>query len=312
MVKCGVIGYGSQFDMGKWHGVWMERAGFALSAVCDTDPARLEAAKAEFPAIATFLDYHDLLATDVEVVAVVLPHNLHASVGVDCLKAGKHTVLEKPMCLTVGEVDRVLAAQGDRVLSVFHNRRWDGDYRVIREIVRGGEVGDVFRIECSFGSFEPPKEWWRSDRSISGGTIYDFGAHMIDWILGLVDSPVAEVRGSRVDGVWGAGTEDHSGAWMSFEDGCTAEIEATYLKSVAKPKWRILGTNGGITADWGPSVSLHTWNGKELVNTDRACGEDDWGAFYRNLAAHLRGEEPLAVTALQARHVVAVLEAATK
>ncbi len=314
MVKCGVIGYGAAFDMGKWHGVWMERAGMELAAVCDTDATRLAAAAEQFPGVATCSDYHEMLADPaIEVVAVVLPHRLHEAVTVASLIAGKHTIVEKPMCLTAGEADGMIEASlfSGKTLSVFHNRRWDGDFRAITGVVESGRIGEVFQIECSFGAFEPHKDWWRSDKETSGGTLYDFGAHMVDWILNLVPSSVENVTGAFVAGVWkGAKSEDHTRATIKFANGCCADVEVSQLKSVNKPKWRILGTRGGITADWGPSITVNEWDGSGLATAEIECGDDDWGAFYRNFNAFLKGEEDLAVKPDQARRAIAVIEAA--
>ncbi len=314
MVKCGVIGYGGAFEMGKWHGVWMERAGMKLTAVCDTDPARLIAAQEQFPGIATFSDFHELLADpQIDLVAVVLPHRIHEAVTVASLVAGKHTIVEKPMCITTSEADGMIEASlfSGKALSVFHNRRWDGDFRAIKQLIDAGRIGDVFQIECSFGAFEPPKDWWRSDKEVSGGTLYDFGAHMIDWVLNLVPSDVETVTGSFVAGVWnGAKSEDHTRATIRFANGCTADIEVSQLRSAHKSKWRILGTRGGIVADWGPTITLSEWNGTELTTTNVETGEDDWGAYYQNFSAFLEGSEPLAVQPEQARRTIAVIQAA--
>jgi predicted dehydrogenase len=134
---------------------------------------------------------------------------------------------------------------------------------------------------------------------------------MIDWVLNLVHSDVETVTGSFVAGVWeGAKSEDHTRASIQFANGCTADFEVSQLKSVGKPKWRILGTRGGITADWGPTITISEWTGTELVTAEVECGEDEWGAYYKNFNSFLQGNEELAVKPEQARRTIAVIEAA--
>ena len=134
-----------------------------------------------------------LAMPDLDLVVNILPHNLHAPMTLCAWKPGKHVVLEKPFCITVARSqrdDRRGTAEG-LMLSLFHNRRWDGDYLTIRDIIDRGLIGDIFHIECGQGNYGHPGFWWRSDKAISGGVMHDWGAHFLDWILNLVPSPVS-------------------------------------------------------------------------------------------------------------------------
>jgi hypothetical protein len=119
-----------------------------------------------------------LAAPDVDLAVIVLPHNLHAPVSIQCSQAGKHVIVEKPMCVTVEEATQMLdAARGaGKMLSVFHNRRQDADYRTLRDIVVEKKlIGEVFKIEVWSGGFNKQNPgWWRSSKEISGGYFYDW------------------------------------------------------------------------------------------------------------------------------------------
>lgn len=311
-----VIGYGPSFDMGKHHATWMEGAGVQFVAVCDIDESRCTAAKEDFPAIDCYLDYTDLLArSDVDLIVVVLPHNIHAEVTVASLQAGKNVIVEKPMCLRVAEADEMIGAAttASKMLTVFHNRRHDGDYLAIKKAIKDGLIGDVFHIECSIGNYERPRDWWRSDKAVSGGNLFDWGAHFLDWILNIVPGPVESVTGFFKSDVWTDTTnEDHTQAILRFANGCVADLQVSSLISISKPKWRILGTKGGITADWGEPITVNTYENGEASSTEIPYGEDNWGAYYDNIVAHLRGGEPLDVTAEHGRRTIAIIEAAEK
>ena len=311
-----VIGYGPSFDMGKHHATWMEGAGIQFVAACDIDASRCTAAKADFPSIDTTLDYSDLLARgDIDLVVVALPHNVHAEVTVAALQAGKNVIVEKPMCLTVAEADEMIgaASTAGKMLSVFHNRRRDGDYLAIKKAIDDGLIGDVFHIECSFGGYERPRDGWRGDKSLSGGILFDWGVHFLDWILNIVPGPVESVTGFFKSDVWKEATnEDHAQAILRFANGCVADLQVSLLSSVPKPKWRILGTKGGITADWGKAITVKTYHEGRIASNEIPCDEDDWGAYYDNIVAHLRGGEPLDVTAEQSRRTIAIIEAAER
>ncbi len=317
-IRCGVLGYGPAFNMGKGHGEWMNATpGLATVAACDTDPARMEAAQRELPGIRTFTSLDAMLRMkDLDLVVNILPHNLHAETSLRCLRAGKAVVSEKPFCITCDEATAMIrAARRSKVmLSVFHNRRWDGDYLAIQDIVARGLLGDVYHVEAYSGGYGRPGTWWRSDKAVSGGNLYDWGAHFTDWILRLVDKKVTQVTGFFHKRLWHHVTnEDSTQAILRFEGGEFADLQQSGLAAVGKPKWRVLGTLGGLVANWGETVDVTSYasgvkfEGKIPAKPTYGCTE-----YYRNVADHLLMGEPLAVTAEQAREVIAVIETAER
>jgi len=134
---------------------------------------------------------------DIELVSVVVPHNAHCRVAVKCLRAAKHTIVEKPFCIRTAE-----AKKARRMLTCYRDRRLDGDYTTVRQVVAEGLVGEVFQVEPFGGGYRKPHTRWRSFKKTSGGALYDWGAHFVDWILGLVPSRVVEAAGYSHKPLW--------------------------------------------------------------------------------------------------------------
>jgi len=319
-LKAGVIGYGCSFHMGKLHLQSLrDSAGFEPVAICDLVEKRREEGLADFPGIATYSSYKKMLdKADVDLVVIITEHHTHAKLAIDVLNAGRHVVTEKPFCITVTEADAMIAAakKNRRMLSVFHNRRWDGDYLAIRNAIAEGMLGDVFQIEAAMSAYQHPGYWWRSDKRISGGAFYDWGAHIVDWVLGLANDRIAEVSGHfQHKRVWHDVTnEDHCSTVIRFQNGASAHVELSHLAALTKPRWRILGTQGALLNKSYDSevLKIATLQNGARTEIKRAYCKSDWHAYYRNVADHLLLGEPLAVTPESARRVIAVIETAEK
>ena len=315
--RCGVIGYGGAFNMGRAHLASMRKAGMVAAAVCDLDRGRRQAAEQDFPGIATYARPGDMLRrTDLDLVAIITPHNTHARLALQVLEAGVGAVCEKPMAVTSREVTAMLAASRRQrvMLSTFHNRRWDGDFLLLRDLIQEeGTIGRVFRIEAGFGGYGKQQDWWRADRRISGGAIYDWGAHFTDWILNLVHDDIDWVSGYQVKSrEWESDytNEDHSEYTLKFKGGCRASLMISNLAMSPRPKWRILGEQGSIEAvDNGAYLVKAMVEGRQ-VQECRTPPESSWDAYYENVGRHLQGRASLAVTPESAARVIGVLEAA--
>ncbi|MHB1458673.1 MAG: Gfo/Idh/MocA family protein, partial [Armatimonadota bacterium] len=286
---------------------------------CDTNAARVEAAKTEFPNLAGyFTDLDEMLKMkDLDLVVNILPHNVHYCTTIKCLEAGKHVVLEKPFCVTVEEANSMIdtAKAKGVMLSLFHNRRWDGDYLSIRDMIDRGLIGDIFHIEAGGGGYGHPGFWWRSDKEISGGTMYDWGAHFLDWILNMVPSKVTQVMGDFQKRVWNSVTnEDHGQAYIRFENGVTADYMTSSIAAISRPKWTILGTKGAIQSDWDEMIHLVSYASGIKLDSKTKSSLPGYGCtqYYRNVADHLLMDEELAVKPEQARRVIGVIDAAQR
>ena len=299
-IRGAVIGYGGAFNMGKAHLNGMRAAGITAVAACDIDAARLDAAQGDFPGLRTY-DHADALLADegIDLVTLVTPHDTHAPLALRALNAGKAVICEKPMCLTAQEAtDMIAAARANGVmLSVYHNRRHDGDFQALREaIVEKKLIGDVFSIQAGFAGYGHPGHWWRSDKAISGGAFYDWGAHFLDWILNLMPGrKVVSVSGYFHKRVWHDVTnEDHVQAVLRFDDGAHADLSFSQISALPMPRWRIQGTKGGILDDGTVKDGMRLFTFLEGI---KMSGElrnkaSQWDKYYNDIHAHLTRTAP--------------------
>ena len=314
-LKVGVIGYGGTFNMGHTHLKEMQNAGLIPVAACDLDATRMALAAKDFPGIHTFTNHRDMLKnSDAELLAVILPHDIHAQVAIDVLNSGRHCVVEKPMAINSDQAHAMVAAadKAGKMLSVYHNRRWDGEFLAVEEIVRHRRaIGDIFRFETGMTSFSPQGSWWRSSKEISGGMHFDWGAHIIYWALDLMDGPIDWVVATSQKRVWTNVTnEDHMEAYVRFKNGSTLDFEMSKIGRINKPRWRILGTRGAVLDYWwNGSFELHTYDPKikaeSPVKIKYATSEGF--RYYQNVADHLRLGDKLEITARKAARVIHLL-----
>ncbi len=315
-----VIGYGSAFNMGHGHLTWMKEAGITPTAACDLDPARVAVAETDFPGLRPYTDIHSLLSdAGVDLVTIITPHNTHAPLAIQALNAGKSVVCEKPMCLTAQEATAMIAASEANgvMLSVFHNRRHDGDFLALKEaIVEKKRIGDLFSIQAGFAGYGHPGHWWRSEKAVSGGAFYDWGAHFLDWILNLMPGrKVVSVTGYFHKRLWHDVTnEDHVQAILRFDDGAHADLSFSQISSVPIPRWRIQGTQGGILDDGSVKDGMKLFGHLDglAVSGEIKNKANHGDQYYKGIYAHLVHGAPLDVTPQQARRVIAIMEAAEK
>jgi len=317
-IRAVVVGYGPAFDMGKLHAETIRGIeGFDLLGVCDADPSRLEAAQEELGLIRTYESAREVARDkDADLAVIVTPHDTHAKLALTLLRAGKHVVCEKPLALSTKECEQLLgtAKRKKVMLSTFHNRRWDGDFRAVKKILEEGTIGEVFHVEIGMGGFSHPGHWWRSEKKISGGVFFDWGAHLVDWTLNLIPERVSQVTGFLQKRVWHDVTiDDWSSVVLRFKDGRSAMIELGHITGVSRPKWRILGSKGAIWGDWGlENLSVVTYREGKLFSEKVPVEESLWDAYWRDVADHLLTGSPLEVTGEAASRVVAVIEAAER
>ena len=317
-IRGAVIGYGAAFNMGNHHARSMQGTeGIECVAICDLDSSRTVAAKSDHPHVRTYNDVEELLKDDeIDLVTVVLPHNLHAPIAIQALNAGKHAITEKPMCITLAEATGMIetARANDRMLSVYHNRRWDADFWALREIIQSGMIGKVFSIEMRASGYSRQNpDWWRSSKRVSGGTIYDWGAHYIDWLLNIIENKMINVTGFYIDNlVWDdISNEDHTRAFIRFDDGLLADVEFSNIAKIGGPRWKILGSHGSVLSVDGhfkvqSEVEEHP-NEQEIPHKGRPGA-----SFYQNIVAHLNHNEDLIVSPESARRVIAIMDLSEK
>ena len=166
--------------------------GLRLAAVASSDPAKV---RADLPDATVLPDAAAVLAqADLDLVVIATPNDTHADLARRALEAGRHVVVDKPFTLTLAEARELadLAASAGRVLSVFHNRRWDADFLTLRRLVADGTLGEVLALESRFDRFRPEvRKRWREAAIPGGGLWYDLGPHLVDQALRLFGPPDA-------------------------------------------------------------------------------------------------------------------------
>jgi scyllo-inositol 2-dehydrogenase (NADP+) len=331
-VRVGLLGYGA---IGHEHSRAVRGTpGLALAAVADAHAERRTAAVAAAPGVAAHETAEELLAGDADLVVVSTPPSTHARWALAAIEAGKHVVVEKPFALRTADVDAVLAAAGaaGRLAAVYQNRRFDPDHLALRRLVRDGALGDVFHVEAFVGGHGHPCNLWHSDAGVSGGAVYDWGAHVLDQVLDLLPGPVAHVTATEQKRRWHDVTNaDHARVTIAFDGGAEATFVYSDLAAALKPRWYVLGTDAAVVGSWRtervvgrddvgllvedvlapadapPRLDLHAPDGS-VTRVATPAGPPY--PFHAELADHVQLGLPMSVTGGQSRRVVAVLEAA--
>ncbi len=317
-VRCGIVGYGPPFAIARHHAKIIEDlAALKLTAICEIEPERLALAGKEHPEVETFARLEDFAASGLLDAAVVAtPPSTHTEIVLALLEAGVGVVCEKPFCLTTADATRMIEAarRNHLPLTVFHNRRWDPDFTAIRKIVASGMIGEVFQVETFHGRYGHPGYGWRSHRPISGGELFDMGAHYLDWICQLIPAPIESVTGFACKHVWHDVTnEDHHKTVIRFAGGRFGEYESSTIAGVDKPKWRILGTKGALSSQDGRVLPGRTFAGGHEQKFEIVPMETPWSyEFYIDWVDHLLGGGPVPVTPESARRVIGIIEASQK
>ncbi|MFZ4682106.1 MAG: Gfo/Idh/MocA family protein [Terrimicrobiaceae bacterium] len=322
-IKVGVIGYGGAFNMGRHHLTEMKAAGMEPVAVAEVDNARAVIAQQDFPGIQIFNDVGQMLTqSDVELVTLITPHNTHAALGLQCLKAGRHVICEKPMAITTVECDAMIAAARKKklLLSTYHNRHWDGwILRAVDQVKKKKTIGEVHRIDLRMGRRGQPGDWWRSSKSISGGILYDWGVHLLEYAFQIIDSEITEVSGFAREGFWGPQTkwkadaiEDEGAAVIRFKNGAWINLCISQLDANPEPGFvEIHGTKGNYVIEWNQYRHYHIENG--VATTEQGPHPQNQSQkFYDNIAAHLTRGERLVITPEWSRRPIHVLDLAVR
>jgi len=321
-IKAAAIGYGGTCNMGRLHMNQMRDAGMTPVAVVDVDKERLRLASEDFPGIETYPSVTAMLKKcDVDLAAVITPHNTHAKIALQCLRAGCHVVCEKPFAVTTRECDAMIAAakRSKVMVTAYHNRHWDGCILEAVRQIKSGVIGDVVRIEAHTGGYGKPGEWWRSSKSISGGVLYDSGVHYLEYALQIADSDLVEIAGFAKSGYWAPKTvwkddtnEDEAFAMARFASGVQATLTVSHIDH--NPKRGVLE----ITGTEGTYIFDHsTWevigrDGGATTVTKRANPDSEWERFYQNVADHLAKGKDLIITPEWARRPIHILDLANR
>ncbi|PCJ60866.1 MAG: dehydrogenase [Planctomycetota bacterium] len=322
-IKVGVVGYGGAFNMGKGHLNEMKHAGMTPIAVVEIDAARRKVAEEEFPGIETYSSVSQMLKkSEVNLVTLITPHNTHAKLALECLSAGRHVVSEKPLAITTAECDSMIkkAKQKNLMLSTYHNRHWDGCILTAKKQIQKQKlIGDIYKVEAHMGAYGQPGDWWRSSKSISGGILYDWGVHLLEYSLQLIQSEITEVSGYAKKGFWAGKTawkkdtnEDEALATVRFKNGTWLNLCVTTLDSNPKPgQIEITGTKGSYIMTGTDYTIVQHRSGKKIVTSGKNIA-NKWDEYYKDISSHLSKGTKLTITPEWSRRPIHILDLANK
>lgn len=323
-IRVGVIGYGGAYKMGCHHLNQMKSAGMTPVAVCDTDPERLALAQEDFDGIETYRSAGRMLAkSDVNLVTVITPHHTHAPLALKCLEAGRHVVCEKPFAITVDQCNAMIAAARKRrlMISTYHNRHWDGCVlEAVDRILEGNAIGDVVSVEARMGGFGPPGPTWRSSKSMSGGLSYDWGVHLLEYALQILNDDMLEVSGFARTGTWASKSpwkedvnEDATFAVVRFANQKWLTLSMSQLEANPKPGiLEIRGTRGAYVMDHLTHEIIKPGARGRVVRTSGPNRGDAGHLYYENIASHLTRGTKLVITPEWARRPIQILDMANR
>lgn len=190
-IRVGLVGYG--YASKTFHAPLITAVpGMALVAVSSSDAQKVHA---DWSSVDVVSDPQALFSRpDIDLVVIPTPNDTHFPLAKQALLAGKHVVVDKPFTVTLSQAKELeqVAAHSGKLLSVFHNRRWDSDFLTLKQILHSGSLGEVVYFESHFDRFRPEvRQRWREDGSVGSGIWYDLGPHVLDQALQLFGLPVA-------------------------------------------------------------------------------------------------------------------------
>jgi predicted dehydrogenase len=274
------------------------------------------------------------VATDpnLDLVVIASPNDSHAPLASAALKAGNNVVVDKPFTLDLQEARDliVLADTHDRLLSVFHNRRWDSDFLSVKSAIDTGLIGSVTHFESHIDRFRPEvRQRWREGAGLGSGIWFDLGPHLIDQALQLLGLPI-HVQATLARQRQGAVADDWAHVVLEYGH-CRAILHASMLVAGGSPRFTVHGTQGSLvkshpdiqeqqllagmtpgTAGWGDDPDDLTVYDEKGASHRRAASPGDQRSYYAGIAAALAGKGPNPVSPRQALAVMSVLISATR
>lgn len=297
---------------------------------------RGDEAHKRYPEAKIVRDLESLLReSSVHLIVVATPNTSHLEIAAQSLQAGKHVVVDKPFTITSADADELIkvSKKVGRVLSVFQNRRWDGDFLTVRKILDQGAIGRLAEFHSRFDRFRPGvrPEAWREQSGPGSGVLFDLGSHLIDQAVVLFGNPTgiyADVRMQRD----GAVAVDNFEVQLQYPN-LKVTLHAGSLVCEPSPRFLLYGTKGtyqkfgldpqeealkqgGIPtgSGWGEE-QRDAWGTVsqcigELSRATYRTLAGDYPAYYTNVYRAIAGQEELAVKPEQSRNVIRLIEIA--
>jgi predicted dehydrogenase len=334
MIEVGLVGYGLA---GRAFHAPVIRAVPGLHLAAILQRSGNEAAE-KYPDVQIVRSMDELLAIrQIRLVVIATPNDTHYSLARQCLGAGREVVVDKPFTTTLEQARSLVQFAKDkgRLLTVYQNRRYDGDFQAIRNLVAHGTLGRIVRFETNYDRFRPQLKpgAWRETTRAGSGILFDIAPHLIDHALvlfGLPEAVTADVRIEREDAV----ADDAFDIMFHYPRGMRAVLRSSILAAAARPRFVLLGTQGSFMKQTFDPQENNLRLGH--IPKDTAWGaepEENWGVltvpagdgfsqrripsancdfrdFYANVRDALLGTAALAVTPEWSLDVMRLLETA--
>jgi predicted dehydrogenase len=333
-LKVAIIGYGLAGRV--FHAPLIAATpGLEVGAIVTANPRRAAQARTDYPEAEVLSDVNSVFvhAERFDLVVVATPNDVHVPLALRSIEAGIAVVVDKPLAVSVEDGLRLVerAQETGVLLTVFQNRRWDGDFLTLRRLLDEGRLGRVHRFESRFERWRPAlRDSWREDPNPirGGGLLYDLGSHVIDQALVLF-GPVVSVYAELDQRRNGTTVDDDVFIAMTHASGLRSHLWVGALVAQLGPRFRVLGDRGGYTT-YGLDVqepqlvaglrpSSPNW-GVEDPGDGGILGVGEEGEvvptlpgayerFYAEVAAALAGTAPLPVDPNDAVETLKIIEA---
>jgi len=258
---------------------------FSLDAISTSDAARRSAAAGSYPAARIVDTPADILALAGELDLVVLgtPPATHYPLAKAALEAGLDVVVDKPFAVRSAEGQELidLAASLGRVLTVFQNRRWDGDFLTVKSLVETGALGAVTRFESRFERWSPEiAKTWKAGATADegGGVLFDLGTHLLDQALQLF-GPATVTHAELAVRRAGEKADDDVFVALRHNAGMTSHLWMNMLCAQQGPRYRILGSEGGFTKHGVDPQEPYIVAGGGPLDEDYGVEDPDWAGL---------------------------------
>jgi predicted dehydrogenase len=331
-LRVGLIGYG--YAGKTFHAPLVAAVpSLELAAVASSDASKVHA---DWPGMTVCSSPAELIARDdIDLVVIATPNDTHHPLARAALLAGRHVVVDKPFTVALDDARELgaLAGQQGRVLSVFHNRRWDGDFLTLRRLLADGALGRVVEMDSRHDRYRPQvRQRWREGAGPGAGLWFDLGPHLVDQALQLFGSPraIALARDATRDG---ALADDWFHASLRY-DRLHVNLHAGMLVAASAPRLAVHGTlasfvkegldaqeealKAGVRPSWPPQADWGVDPGRAL----RIRRADDGSAitetvtmlpgahmaYFAGVAAAIRGQGPNPVPPQEALAVMELIE----
>lgn len=268
----------------------------------------------------------------IDLIVIASPNQTHYSLAKQALLNGKHVVIDKPFTVTSSEAQALidLAEQQKCILSVYHNRRWDGDFLTLQKLINEQTLGHIVNIESRFDRFRPtPKNRWRESNEMGSGLLYDLGPHLIDQALVLAGLPKAIFAETAIQRENGQNIDFfqiifyYDKLRISLSAGCLVKTptlrfivhgtRGSYIKYGLDPQETMLKKGyTPLSPEWGMDISsgfIQLENDEEThqeIENLPGCYE----AYYHGIADAIRHHTSPPVLAKEAFNTVLLIELA--